>query len=142
MLLINFLSAFHVSLNPRLVRLVHALDHLSELHDDLKRIPPVVTGGQPPAGFEAGAKALGGWLDDTKDPTDTPDVAVFRALEAASKQLNEERKTGRAKVLEQTALQRTPMATVRAALETLAWADLTLYHSWRLTESLRIASAK
>jgi phosphate:Na+ symporter len=88
------------------------------------------------------AKALGGWLDATKDPNDTPDVAIFRALEAASKQLNEERKTGRAKVLEQTALQRTPMATARAALETLAWADLTVYHSWRLTESLRIASAE
>jgi len=47
-------------------------------------------------------------------------------LEATSKQLNEERKTGRAKILEQTALQRTQMATARAALETLAWADLTI----------------
>jgi phosphate:Na+ symporter len=63
-------------------------------------------------------------------------------LEAASKQLNEERKIGRVKILEETALQRTPMATARAALEMLAWGDLTLYHSWRLTESLRIASAR
>jgi phosphate:Na+ symporter len=93
-------------------------------------------------GFEAGAQALGGWLDTTKDPKEAPDPAIFKALEAASEQLNEERKTGRAKILEQTALQRTPMATARAALETLAWADLTLYHSWRLTESLRIASAR
>jgi hypothetical protein len=61
-------------------------------------------------------------------------------LEAASKELSEERRNGRAKILEETALQHTPMATARAALETLAWADLTLYHSWRLTESLRIAS--
>jgi len=93
-------------------------------------------------GFEAGTQALGGWLDATKDPNETPSPAIFKALEAASKQLNEERETGRAKVLEQTALQRTPMATARAALETLAWADLTVYHSWRLTESLRIASAR
>jgi phosphate:Na+ symporter len=93
-------------------------------------------------GFEAGAQALGGWLDTTKDPKEAPDPAIFKALEAASEQLNEERKTGRAKILEQTALQRTPMATARAALETLAWADLTVYHSWRLTESLRIASAR
>ena len=85
---------------------------------------------------------LSSWLDATKDPEKTPDPAIFNALEAASKQLNEERKTGRAKILENTALQRTPMATARAALETLAWADLTLYHSWRLTESLRIASSK
>jgi phosphate:Na+ symporter len=100
----------------------------------LKRIPPVVIEGQPVTGFEAGAQALGGWLDTTKDPKEAPDPAIFKALEA--------RKTGRAKILEQTALQRTPMATARAALETLAWADLTVYHSWRLTESLRIASAR
>ena len=128
------------TIGPRLVRLVHALDHLSELHDDLKRIPPVVIGGQPLAGFEAGAQALGSWLDATKDPKEVPDLAIFKALEGASKQLSEERKTGRAKILEDIALQRTPMATARADLETLEWADLTLYHSWRLTESLRIAS--
>lgn len=129
------------TIGPRLVRLVHALDHLSQLNDDLKRIPPVGIGGQPVTGVEAGAQALSNWLDATKDPNETPSSGIFDALEAASKQLNEARKTARAKVLEQTALQRTPMATARAALETLAWADLTLYHSWRLTESLRIASA-
>ena len=130
------------TIGPRLVRLVHALDHLRALNDDLKRIPPLAVDGQPPAGFEAGAKALSSWLDATKDPKEAPEPVIFKALEAASEQLNEERKTGRAKILEQTALQRTPMATARAALETLAWADLTLYHSWRLTESLRIASAR
>ena len=130
------------TIGPRLVRLVHALDHLTELHDDLKQVPPAVVGGQPVAGFEAGAQALGSWLQATKDPKEAHDPAIFKALEDASKQLNEKRKTDRAKILEDIALQRTPMATARAALETLAWADLTLYHSWRLTESLRIASAR
>src|SRR5499427_634041 len=55
------------TLGPRLVRIVHALDHLSELNDDLKRIPPVVIGGQPATGFEAGAQTLSSWLDATKD---------------------------------------------------------------------------
>jgi phosphate:Na+ symporter len=142
----HFLESLSVETNdlgtigPRLVRIVHALDHLSELNDDLKRIPPILIGRQPLPGFEAGAQALSNWLDATKDPNETPDPAVFKALETASKQLNEERKSGRAKILEQTALQRTPMTTARATLETLAWADLTLYHSWRMTESLRIAS--
>jgi hypothetical protein len=108
----------------------------------LKRIPPVVIGGQPLTGFEAGAQALSSWLDATKDPNETPAPAIFKVLEAASRQLNEERNSGRAKILEDTALQRTPMATARVALENLAWADLTLYHSWRLAESLRIASAR
>lgn len=130
------------TIGPRLVRLVHALDHLTQLHDDLKRIPPVVIGGQPLAGFEAGAQALGGWLDATKDPKEAPDPAIFKALEAASKQLNEECKTGRTQILEDIALQRTPMATARVDLERRAWADLALYHAWRLVESLRIASGK
>jgi phosphate:Na+ symporter len=130
------------TLGPRLVRLVHALDHLSQLNDDLKRIPPVLNDVPAPAGFEAGAQALNSWHDATKNPEEAPDPAIFKALEAASKQLNEDRKTGRAKILEEAALQRVPMATARAALETLAWADLTLYHSWRLTESLRLASSK
>ena len=130
------------TIGSRLVRLVHALDHLSDLHEDLKRVPPAVAGGQPVAGFEAGAQALGNWLDATKDPKEPPAPSIFKALEDASKQLNEERKTDRAKILEDIALQRMPMATARAALEILAWADLTVYHSWRLTESLRIASAR
>ena len=82
------------------------------------------------------------WLDATKDPKAAPDPAIFKALEDASKQLSAERKTGREKMLEDIALQRMPTATARADLETLVWADLALYHAWRLAESLRIASGK
>ena len=85
---------------------------------------------------------LARWLDATKDPEATPDPAIFKTLEDASKQLNDERKTGREKLLEDVALQRTPTTTARAGLETLVWADLALYHAWRLAESLRIASGK
>jgi len=130
------------TVGPRLVRLCHALDHLGELHDDLTHIPPVVIDWQPPAGFEGGAQAMARWLGATRDPQAAPEPAIFKALEAASKQLDEERKIGREKILEDIALQRTPMATARAALETLVWADLALYHAWRLAESLRIASGK
>jgi phosphate:Na+ symporter len=128
---------------PRLVRLVHALDHLTQLHDDLTRIPSAVSGWQPPAGFEAGAQTLARWLDATKDPAGAaPNPAIFKAVEGAAKQLNAERKTSREKMLEDVALQRMPTANARAALETLVWADLALYRAWRLAESLRIASGK
>jgi phosphate:Na+ symporter len=130
------------TIGPRLVRLVHALDHLTELHDDLTRIPPAVSGWQPPADFEAGAQALAAWVDATRDLTATPDPTIFEALEDASKKLSAERKTGREKLLEDVALQRTPTTTARAALEALVWNDLALYHAWRLAESLRIASGK
>jgi phosphate:Na+ symporter len=127
---------------PRLVRLCHALDHLSQLHDDLTRIPPEASGWQPPAGFEAGARALAAWLDATKGPEANSDPAIFKAIEDASKQLSTERLTGRDNILEDVALQRTPAEMARNGLEMLAWADGALYHAWRLFESLRIAAGR
>ena len=125
---------------PRLVRLCHALDHLTQLHDDLTRVPSDVGGWQPQPEFEAGSRALAAWLDATKDPEAAPGPAIFTAIEDASKQLNAQRKTGREQMLEDVALKRIPTATARAALETLVWADVALYHAWRLARSLRIAS--
>jgi phosphate:Na+ symporter len=130
------------TIGPRLVRLCHALDHLTGLQDDLTRIPPAAGDWQPPAGFEAGARALAAWLEATKDPEAESAPAIFKTLEDASKQLGAERKTGRDKVLENVALQRTPAAEARAGLDTLVWADGALYHAWRLAVSLRIASGK
>jgi hypothetical protein len=69
-----------------------------------------------------------------------PDPAIFKAVETASEQLGTERKTGREKLLEDVALQRTPAATARAALDTLRLADDGLRHAWRLVESLRLAA--
>jgi phosphate:Na+ symporter len=128
------------AIEPRLVRVCHALDHLTQLHDDLKRIPAVAGGWETPAGFKAGARALAAWLNATKDPAAAPAPAVFGAIETASKQLSSECKADREKTLEDLALQRTPAATARAVLETLSWADGALHHAWRMAESLRIAS--
>jgi phosphate:Na+ symporter len=61
-------------------------------------------------------------------------------MEDASKRLNDERKSGRDKILEDVALQRIPAQTARNGLEMLSWADGALYHAWRLAESLRIAA--
>src|SRR5215472_13153941 len=80
---------------PRLVRLCHALDHLTELEDDLTRTPPAAGGWQHPPAFQAGARALAAWVDATKEPEAQPAPAVFKALEDSSKQLSAERKTGR-----------------------------------------------
>jgi hypothetical protein len=59
----------------------------------------------------------------------------------ASKRLVDERTTGRDKILQDVALQRTPAGTARSGLELLGWADGAFYQAWRLAESLRIASA-
>src|SRR5262249_23506651 len=60
----------------RLVRLCHALDHLSALERELGRIPPAVSGWQTPAGFEAAANVLGAWLDASSDPNAIVDPAI------------------------------------------------------------------
>ena len=127
---------------PRLVRLCHAVDHLNQLHDDLKQIPLQATDWHPPAGFEAGAGALAAWLEATKDPEGAPGPSVFEAMEDASKRLAVERKTGRDKILQDVALQRMPAGTARDGLDMLAWSDGALHHAWRLAESLRIASGR
>jgi phosphate:Na+ symporter len=127
---------------PRLVRLCHALDHLAHLHEDLRRIPPVASGWRPPEGFAAGARALAAWLNASTDLDAEPNPAIYMAIEAASAQLSAERETWRVRLLEDVALQRTATATARADLDTLTWGDGTLYHAWRLTESLRIAAGK
>jgi phosphate:Na+ symporter len=128
------------AIEPRLVRLCHALDHLTQLHDDLTSIPSTVGGWQAPVGFNLGARALTRWLDATEDPGAVSNPAISKALEDASKQLSAERKASRDEILEEVALQRTPTATARGVLETRGWADNALHHAWRLAESLRIAS--
>jgi phosphate:Na+ symporter len=125
---------------PRLVRLAHALDHLSHLNDDLQYPPPAAAGWQPPAGFAAGAQALGGWLEATGDPGAARDAGPTAALEAAAKQLAAERRASREAMLEDVAVQRLPTATARAALELLGWADGALHHAWRLAASLHHAA--
>jgi phosphate:Na+ symporter len=128
------------TIGPRLVRICHALDHLGELHDDLKNIPAVASEWKPPAGFEAGARALAAWLERTRDPGASPDPSLFASVEGAATQLGSERRAGREQILEELALQRTPPATARLGLDALLWSDGALYHSWRLVDSLRSAS--
>src|SRR5262249_58024044 len=55
-------------MEPRLVRLCHALDHLTALQDDLTCVPPVASGWQPPPAFDACARALAWWVDASHDP--------------------------------------------------------------------------
>ena len=84
---------------------MHSIN-LNQLHDDLKRVPSVVGGWRPPAGIEAGARALAAWLEATKDPKAEHEPAIFEAIEDASRRLSDERKTKREKTLEDVALQR------------------------------------
>lgn len=130
------------TIGPRLVRLCHALDHLTRLHDHLARIPSAASGMQVPAGLQAGADALEAWLAATTDPAKPPDQTVFTALQGASQQLTAECRASREQTLEDIAQRRVPTAAARAFLDRLAWADRALYHAWRLAEALKTASGE
>jgi len=129
-------------MEPRLIQLCHALDHLAELQHDLTRIPPVQRGWQPPPAFEASGRVLAAWLESAKDPNKALEPSILSAVQSASVQLGDERKTGREKLLEDVALQRAPAATARGGLDALAWVENALYHAWRLVESLEQASGR
>ncbi|HEV2099224.1 MAG TPA: Na/Pi symporter [Stellaceae bacterium] len=125
---------------PRLVRLCHAVDHLNELHGDLRRTPSSESNWQRPVAFEDTALALRAWLDATKDPEKTSDPAIVSAVASASNQLTAACKIERDRLLAAVALQRTPAETARSGLELLGWADGAVYHTWRLAESLKVAA--
>jgi phosphate:Na+ symporter len=125
----------------RLVRLCHALDHLSALERHLGRIPPAINGWQPPASFEAAARTLAAWLDASSDPTATVDQAVGLAIHEVSERLSEDSRIERERLLGNVALKRMPATTARAALDALGWADGSLSDAWRLAESLQTAAA-
>lgn len=129
-------------MESRMVRLCHALNHLAEVDDDLQHAPLPADGWERPAAFEAGTRALTGWLEATRASNAPPDPAVFEALALASRQVGEARKVGRDRLLEDLALQRVPAATARAGIEALVWADSALHHAYRLAESLRLASGR
>src|SRR5262245_24477156 len=124
---------------PRLVRLCHAEDHLRELDTDLATLPAAGGDWRPPSAFATAADALAAWLAATKDPKATPDSAIIKGLEEASRQLSAERTIGRTQLLEDVALRRTPTATARLGLDALAWADSAVHHAWLLAESLQAA---
>jgi phosphate:Na+ symporter len=61
-------------------------------------------------------------------------------IEEVAQRLSDEARVGREQLLGDIALQRTPAATARGAIDALAWADGALHHAWRLAESLRVAA--
>jgi phosphate:Na+ symporter len=128
------------TIGPRMVRLAHALDHLRRLHDDLPRTPPPAGGFQPPAAFAEAARALAAWHAAAAAPETPPGAEVLAALEASAQRLGAGCKAAREKLLEDVALRRTPAATARGGLETLAWADGVVHDAWRLADSLRVAA--
>jgi phosphate:Na+ symporter len=127
-------------MEPRLVRLCHAIDHLKRLQEDLGQSAMVLATPTPAAA--AGAQALTAWLEAQRTPPAVVSGSVLHAVDAASAQLTEERKAFREKILESVARQQTPASTANEALLALQWADKALHHAWRIIDSLDAAAGE
>ncbi len=129
------------SFEPRLVRLCHALDHLSQLHDDLTRIPPEIerAGSARLALRKAYERSLPG-----STPPRTPRRRAIRPSSRQWKTLRNGLPTNARTAATKSCktshcnvpLRRRPGTASNCS----RWADGAFYHAWRLAESLRIAS--
>lgn len=128
------------TMEPRLVRMCHTVDHLKRLDEILKTGPTLSPDWTPPPGVGAGARALTAWLGAMKDPARAIPTSIFEDVSAASSLLADERKAEREKILETVARQEISPAIADQRMDALLSADRALHHSWRLIDSLRIAS--
>ncbi|WP_281805399.1 Na/Pi cotransporter family protein [Methylocystis echinoides] len=121
----------------RLVRLVHAIDHLKQVQDDLEKAPATANGPPLPAGV-AGARALTDWLAHCGQQSGE---AAVGAIDVASREMEAQRKSAREAILVSVARQETTTTTADQTLQSLQWSDEALQHCARLIDALQSASA-
>jgi phosphate:Na+ symporter len=125
---------------PRLVRLVHAIDHLKQLHEDLQKPAPASDWPPLPASA-AGARALDDWLVQSAQADGKWKTDTLRDMESASAQAATERRNEREEILSAVAKQQTTAANADQALQSLQWSDEALSHCWRLIRALGDSSS-
>ena len=138
--LVTLLGGLGLFLLGILVRLCHALGIISRgFHDDLTRIPATAGIGDPRRlrRGRAGARVMASRHERSRGGARS---GRLQGTEGASTQLQRRMQRRAARRRWKMSPCSAPTATARAVLETLAWADGTLYHAWRLAESLRAAS--
>jgi len=120
--------------SSKAVALFHAMDHLEQLNDSIRRWP----GTWNPSSKQPGAEnflqlleAADRWLQDS-----LPDAGE---IEAASHALAEARRTVRQVILEQTGSGKRTPEEAGDQLENLRWMDTAGYHIWRAIHYLRPA---
>lgn len=128
------------AIEPRLVRLCHAVDHLKRLDEISKAGVAIPADWTPAPSLSAGAKSLHAWLSASAEPLHAVPSGVFDDISAASARLSADRKIERERVLESIARQQLTVSAGDQRLEALLSLDRALYHAWRLIESIRIAT--
>ena len=131
------------AIEPRLVRLCHALDHLTRLIDDLQQPPEVeaVWRLRPASKAARGHSAPGS--TPRKTPRHRPILRSSRRSNMPRNSLTRNAKRAARRLLEDVAAAANAGGDRRAPFSMSShWADGALHHAWRLAESLRIASGQ
>jgi phosphate:Na+ symporter len=124
--------------NARL-SIVHALDHLDQLGDNLEKPAVMTTAGAGVAGpardklhalVGAAGLILGGG----------PPLPPVATLEQLARELADLRRTTRHALLEETAGARLAPEEADALLDLVRWMDTVAYHLWRTVHHLRLAT--
>jgi len=117
------------------VSVLHATDHLDRMAGALRRPPPTATraalSARSPIVRRASREMVeaGGRLGAPGGPSAT-------GLGSIARELAEARRTGRPKILAETARGAHDPAEAALELDTMRWVDRLTYHLWRATEHL------
>jgi phosphate:Na+ symporter len=126
------------AIEPRLVRLCHAVDHLARLLVDLRQLPQVDAAWRPPRRLcrrRAGARRLARGHARPRGTVQSGDLRRTRTCLRTARRGTQSRPrsdVGRDRDAAN--------AGCRRVIDTVIWADGALHHAWRLAASLRVAS--
>lgn len=121
--------------HPRL-DVVHALDHLDQLTDQLDLAPVTALGAAEPRIARAREKLLAvidGAQSRIEERADRPGL---KSIQHRAEELAELRRTGRQSLLEETAAGRLSPETASDYLDAVRWLDTIAYHAWRTAAHL------
>lgn len=121
--------------HPRL-DVVHALDHLDQLADQLDLAPVTALGAAEPRIARAREKLLAVIAGAESRIIEQPDRPGLKSLQHRAEELAELRRTGRQALLGETAAGRLSPETASDYLDAVRWLDTIAYHAWRTAAHL------
>jgi len=125
-------------LSARRLRVLHAYDHMTRLVEDFD-VPHVALHEDKATDetMDLVLGALSAWISWGRDDSSGRGDAPVGQLEAASQAVSQLRKARRDEVLRALADGRAQPTNATRELESLRWLNSTIYHAWRLADSLR-----
>lgn len=133
-------GADHDPLSTRRLRVLHAYDHMARLSEDFE-LPHVVLSDdeQTKQAIKIAHDALTAWIIWSGQDTATRVEPPVLQLEQASNAVRDLRKSRREIILHALADGQIQPAAATRELESLRWLKSTIYHAWRVADSLRLS---